>query len=253
MAVALLTLAVGCNRVPDHVISPDTMAPLMADLSVAESVVEMNYSKYSSDSSRKALKQAVLARYDVNEDKLDTSLVWYGSHLDIFMDICDDANDILQDRIDHNDAVASATASASVSGDSVDVWAQARQYRIDERSAGKVLTFRLKSDNNTQSGDIYTWRAKIFNMGQARGRWGIVAEYTDGVTELLDHDLGGEDWHQLTFYTDSTRTITRIYGYMRFPEKSTAQYIDSIELIRKRLNSREYVQRYKQRSYSNIR
>ncbi|MEE1207260.1 MAG: DUF4296 domain-containing protein [Muribaculaceae bacterium] len=249
---AAATVLWSCQRVPDHVIKPDDMAPLLADLSVAESVVEMNYSNYSSDSARKALKQAVLERYGVDQAKLDTSFVWYGGHLDMFMDICDDADKLLQERVDKSEAVAAAIAATSVSGDSVDVWGQRRQFGIDSKSAGSVLTFNIKSDGNTRPGDSYTWRAKIFNMGDGRGRWGMVAEYTDGTLETLDMDLGGEDWHQLSFYTDSTRTMSRMYGYMRLPARATVQYLDSVELVRKRVNRQEYMQRYRQRAYTNV-
>lgn len=246
VAMALL----GCNRVPDNIIQPDEMAELMADIHTAESVVEMNYGSYSTDSDRRALKQAVLEKYGYTQADLDTSFMWYGAHLDKYMDIYEDVEEILQHRLDKNQALEAAQASLSVSGDSVDVWVQPRRYVYSSRLANKYMTFKLEGDSNCVKGDSYTWRAKFFN-NQNAVRWGIVANYSDGSIEVLNDQFSGNGWQQITFHTDSMRRAIEVSGYLELnsPKNSTAMYIDSVQLVRNRLNRQLYNQRYRQKQY----
>lgn len=239
-----------CNRVPDNIIQPDEMADLLADIHTAESVVEMNYNQYPTEEARRNLKQAILDKHGVTQEDLDTSFMWYGSHLDKYMAIYENTAEILQSRLDKNQALEAEQASLSVSGDSVDVWSQSRRYLCSLRSATKYVTFNLTADKNWTKGDSYTWRAKFFNNKNAV-RWGIVAEYDDGSTEMMNEQFSGTGWQQITFYTDSTRSAKSVRGYLEVPpqENATTTYIDSMQLVRNRLNSQRYSQRYRQRLF----
>lgn len=250
MTVSLLALVVAsCNGVPDYVVQPDDMAELLADLHVAECAVENNYQYYSSDSSRLALKQAILAKHGVTTEQYDTTMVWYGAHLDKYMDIYDRTEEILQDRLEKSAAVAASAASVSVSGDSVDIWSQSSRYAIDRRSVTNILTFNVKSDRNSKSGDSYTWRMKVSN-NFAGSTMGIVAAYNDGTSETLMQSLGADGWNSMTFFTDSTKTLKDVRGYLEIhPRANTPVLLDSIQLVRNRLNRNLYMQRYKQRVY----
>lgn len=251
MILGTLIVGTSCNRVPSHVIQPDDMAELMADLQTAESVADLNYAAYESDSSRQALKQAVLERHGVTQEQLDTSFVWYGGHMDKYLAVFDDVEAILQDRLDKSQSAAMAAVSASVSGDSVDVWSQSRQMRIDAASAARIVTFSIKADRNTERGDIYSWRVKLHNAMSAT-HWGITAEYDDGGQDVLYQQSYNDGWQQAVFFTDSTRTLKKLYGFLEVPMplNKGAVYLDSIELVRKRLNPSQYVQRYRQRNYN---
>lgn len=247
--IALLS----CNRVPDNVIQPDEMADLMADIHTAESVVEMNYGTYPNDSARKELKQAILAKHGVTQAELDSSFMWYGAHLDKYMQVYEDVEDILQKRLDHNQALEAAQASMSISGDSVDVWSLPRRYIYSNRLASKYVTFKLEADTNWINGDSYTWRAKFLN-NQNSVRWGVVANYVDGTVEVLNEQFTGSGWQQIIFHTDSTKKAVGVRGYLELiaPTNAASTYIDSVQLVRNRLNARNYSQRYRQKQYNQL-
>ena len=229
-------------------IQPEEMAGLMADIHIAESVVDMNHNVYVTDSSRKAVKQAVLERHGVSQTQLDTSFMWYGAHLDKYMEVYDRAEEMLQERLDANDALQASQASLSVSGDSVDVWSSSHRYMFTPRATSNSIAFHYKADENWQPGDAYTWRAKFMNSpGQAM--WTIVVSYNDGATEVLNTRFSGEGWQETTFHTDSTRTAKEIYGLLRLDMKDNNLYIDSMSMVRKRLDINRYSQRYRQRLY----
>lgn len=252
VAVVSAMATAACTHVPSGVISPDDMASLLADIHTAESVVEMNYSEYASDSARKALRQAVLAKHGVDRATFDTSLVWYGSHLKEYREIYDETEKILQKRIDKSDAVASAATQVYVSGDSVDVWSRSRRYIYMPGASTNVLTFNIKADSNSKNGDSYTWRGKFMNNSFG-GYWSVAASYSDGSTDILQGQFGGDGWQSITFYTDSTRVLRNIYGTLEILRPAEGSlYLDSLQLIRKRVDPYTYVQRYRQRHYDFI-
>lgn len=235
---------------PDNVIEPDKMSELLADMQTGEAVVESNSSKYVTLSSRQALKQSILKRHGVNSQMLDTSLMWYGRHIDLYDEVYEETEKILQRRLDNSTAVISAQSALSVSGDSVDVWSRSRRMSIGATSPSKIVTFNITSDSNNKLGDTYTWRGKFFNSTEPV-RWGIVANYADGTKETLMSRATGDGWQQIAFMTDSTKTLTDISGYMILnpPARRGDIFIDSIQLVRNRLNARTYMQRYRQRTY----
>lgn len=250
LAVITLLVTAGCRRVPDNVIEPDRMSELLADIQVGDAVVESNPGQYVSMSSRQALKQSILKRHGVDQQMLDTSLMWYGHHIDVYDEVYEKTEKILQKRLDESSAVLSAQSALNVSGDSVDVWSRSRRMAIGATSPSEIITFNINADANTKMGDSYTWRGKFFNSTEPV-RWGITANYADGTKETLMSRASGEGWHQLAFISDSAKTLTDISGYMIFnrPAKRGDIFIDSIQLVRNRLNPRTYMQRYRQRTY----
>ena len=85
IAVALLVTA--CRKVPGDIVQPEDMSQYLADIYVGESAVEMNYSEYSNDSVRQALKQAILERHHLTQQLVDTSMMWYGAHIDKYIKV----------------------------------------------------------------------------------------------------------------------------------------------------------------------
>lgn len=245
-AVAVIIAVTSCNRVPSYVIEPDEMASLMADMHIAESVVDLNRRDYPSDSMLSVMKQSVLARHGVTQAQLDTSFDWYGHNIGRYMEVYDRTIEILETRIAETGNRIAAEA-VSVAGDSVDVWSNSPFITVSDLSPSKIVTFALNRDENWEAGDSYTWRAKFVNNSEP-SVWSMVAEYGDGAREVINSDITGDGWQEIKFATDSTRIIERIYGYMSLrPKHQTTLWADSIMLIRNRLNSESYNQRYRQR------
>lgn len=249
-------LFVACNRAPDNVLQPEPMAELLADLYVADRIVETNnsmfYRQAGNDSVRKVLKQSILRDHGVTQEELDSSYMYYGHHLDDYVDIHDRVLEILTDKMSHSDA-ALAQAGFSVAGDSVDTWPGAMQLVLSRRSPQQTVTFTLHPDENWQKGDQYLWSVKSLNMRQP-GQWVIAADYPGGITETQRGQFQGEGRNQLRLLTDSTRIPDRIYGSITLnPIAGEIIYIDSITLTRKRVDPLNYRLRHRQQRISTAR
>lgn len=249
-ACTLLILSAACSRVPKGVLSKEEMAQLLADIHTAEAAIEINRQHYIEDSSKLAVRQAVYERHGVDQLTVDSSFVWYGRNIGAYMDVYDRTIEILDHRIMETGHRLAASA-LSIAGDSVDVWPSSRFLLFNDRTPSEVVTFSFPRDANWERGDIYTWRAKFFNH-EEESTWGIVTEYSDGTVETYHTNFNGDGWNEIIFSTDSLRDATRIYGYLKNNRRpGSALIIDSIAMVRKRVNPDIYGRRYVYRKMRN--
>ena len=241
-----------CKNVPEGIIEPDTMAQLLADLHTGEAVVDANRRNYPQERDRAALKEAIYDKYGVSGEEVDSSLAWYGRNIRKYVEVCDKSIEILEHRMIQSGNRLAAANALAVSGDSVDIWPYPRFIHVSPRGATRSLTFNFSHDENWDSGDIYTWRAKFANTSGTTN-WGIVTEYADGKTETLHASFAGDGWQEITFFTDTVQPAARIYGYLTLSGKNADDaFIDSMGIVRKRFNETLYSQHYRQRKLKNI-
>lgn len=252
MAIAMMLLlgAASCNRVPSNVIKPDKMARLMADMRMADAVVSVSPDDYVSADSKLILKEAVLRHNGVSEEQFDTSLVWYGHHMDRYQTVTEKTIEILQQRMNEANVLAAGDAAMSVAGDSVDLWNGPLTYTIRHNSPSEYITFAMDSDANWEKGDIYTLRAHAMTPA-ARSSWAMTMTYADGTVESTGGTFSSvaSTRQDISLHTDSARVPTRISGWIRItPDNRRPSIIDSISLTRKRIDPEKYVKyNYQQR------
>ncbi|MBQ6939251.1 MAG: DUF4296 domain-containing protein, partial [Muribaculaceae bacterium] len=87
--IAIVLILTSCRSQPDYVIDEDRMVDLLVDIHKTEAVITLNYTSYPTDEKKRALREAVYMRHNTNKAEFDTSLVWYGNHLDVYMDVYD--------------------------------------------------------------------------------------------------------------------------------------------------------------------
>lgn len=253
--IAILAVAAAlcaCSKVPGGVIPPDRMAELLADFHTGEAVVDMNRSEFYNDSLRQLYKQSVYARHGVTAEEVDSSFAWYGRHMAEYMEVYDRTIEILDHRLIETGNRIAAEAALSVAGDSVDVWPYARFITFSDHTPSRLVTFSFSNDENWERGDSYTWRAKFFNNSENLC-FTVVAEYDDGTVETAIKNFSADGWNEIVFNTDSTRTTTRIFGFIEGKNRpGTMLRTDSMEMIRKRVNHENPGNRYNIRTYREL-
>lgn len=247
LLLCVAVLASACRKVPSDYIQPEEMAQLMADVHTAEAVVESNRGQYMSDSAKLVMKQSVYMKHGVDGETVDSSLAWYGRNITYYMDVYDRTIEILEQRLAETGSRVAAEAAMSLSGDSVDVWTHPRYIAFTRLSPTKVMTFSYRADENWQRGDVYQWSVKAFNVTPG-SRWLIATEYDNGTVETMSHELTRSDgWQRLALYTDSTLNAVRVAGMLVVGNADNVDVrLDSVELVRKRLEPANYGKRLQQ-------
>lgn len=264
LAALLLVTASGCSGVPDGVIQPDDMAGLLVDIHIGEAVAEQNRSSFPNDSSRQVLKQSVYARHGVSSDEVDSSLMWYGRHIDKYADIYAEVEKILESKIaEANELAATSDSHAPVQafiaeGDSVDIWPAYRSRFLNPNLSTDRIAFNIKSDRFWEKGDIYWLRFKAVNAPDDFEAT-IAAEYSDGRIDYASSGFRGDGWHDLYLHMADSLTASSLYGAIvyrgeeQLPGSRVEARVDSLSLVRMRISNGDRLPRSGQRRFGPIR
>ena len=247
-SLCVAILSIGCSSTPGGVLSQDEMAQLLVDIHIGESVIEANRENYDIDSVKKALKQSIYIKHNVTQEQVDTSFVWYGQNIEKYIEVYDEVIAMLEDDI-RKVKVSADNMQFVVAGDSADAWPGLRCRLLTALAPDKSLSFSINSDENWEAGDVYEWKLKLLN-NQSTINWTIAVDYTDGSSEYKNLLVSQDGWQDITLYCDSTKMPSRVYGVALADIKSHERiHIDSISLIRTRLNPQLYRRRYSQQSF----
>ncbi|MDE6449887.1 MAG: DUF4296 domain-containing protein [Muribaculaceae bacterium] len=247
--VAAAITTVSCSKTPGGVLEPEEMASLLADVYRGEAVIEFNHANYSNDSLKKVVKQSVLHSHGVGQEEFDSSLSWYGRHIGDYIKVCDRAVEILEAEAKAIPDDPAGFNQMMVAGDSAQVWPLSRYYHITSLTPGRYLTFSLTPDETWEQGDEYQLAFKIINS-RTPVKSLLATSYDDGRAEYANHEQNEDGWSRTTLRLDSTRTSKAIYGFIEFnPSEGENIYVDSVSLIRTRLNPVTYRNRFRQKTF----
>lgn len=248
-ASAILAAAVllcSCTGAPSGIIPTDEMSEILADMHMAEAVGSVSAKDFPTDSAKLALKMAVFKRHGVTSEEFDSSLVWYAHNIGKYIEVYDDALEILRER-SQSVGTMMVQAAVSMAGDSVDVWPASKHLVLTSRLPSKRVSFDLPYDENWERGDMYSFRAKVSEGEGVAFEWMFVANYDDNTVETFETtgSANVNGWNEVTFVTDSAKQLQRLRGYfLPKNEDRDAYWIDSISLLRKRLDPARYQTRY---------
>lgn len=231
-----------CSRKPDPVLGEEKMARLIADLELADAYAsEQRLRKFDNDSIRLALRESVLAKHNVNEATLDTSLRWYGAHLPSLIKIYERADSILSDSLRSID-LEERLALSEAAGDSVRVWPLAPSLALENTN---FLAFEFDTDSTWERGDVIEWEFAIHNLRREPVSVTLGAEYMDrGQTvnaQNLTRENRDNNHYSLLLQLDRQKAPKRIFGYVRIPLDSGRKiFLDSITMTRTRMVEEDY-------------
>ena len=247
IAAAVVTAVAACSSRPDGVLSKGDMADLLADLHQAEGVVDTERRAFTRDSMKMVLRESIYLKHGVTAEQVDSSMMWYGHHIEDYLEVYDEVISILDDRMARakavavsgggNNAAAGTTGIANVvilEGDSVDVWTASRFRRFYSEGGNDFITYRINRDDNWDRGDIYTLRFKLLNP-RSDASVVLMADYDDGTHQYAGRRLRNPGWNMLKLPLHAekdAKNITVSIGYE--PMRDEVTYIDSISLVRER-------------------
>lgn len=244
-AIALMS----CSHTPDGIVSRKVMTDILYDMYRSEAVMEYERSLYYSDSLKLLLRHAIYQRHGVTPAQVDTSFYWYGHHIDQFIEMHDEVIRRLQDDLKQQTGRSVVYAE----GDSIDLWPGLPAYRFSGDRMVTTLQYSVPLDNDAKDGDNYTLQFHQSDPELAEATIAMFANYDDQTVEFrIIHSSSTNPWNRIILPTDSTKALTRLYGYISYQLLSPTlpAYIDSVSLVRTRLNPATYSQRYSLRRLS---
>lgn len=243
----LLLLAIlpyGCSdKKNDVVLGNEEMASLLADIHMAEAVVDLNHNEFNSDSSKVILRESIYRAHGITSEQFDSSLSWYGYHIEDYMAVYQRVQEILNQRQD--DLLAASSERIIAEGDSVDIWPMSHRMEFSRHTPSEIVTFSIPADSNWRHNDVFTLRYNIASATTAPvGR--IVVEYGNGTSAFSIAGGKNKGIAEVAVRIDSADNPLRISGYiMARPKDGETVLLDSISLIRMRaeLSKRYFSQR----------
>ncbi len=237
--VLLLSFLVSaCSKTPEGVLSEKKMQSVQADIQLAEAMIALDPEFYTDDATKEALFEAVFKKHATNRAEYDSSLMWYGRHLDIYMEVYDRVLNDLSKRQSALGDVQASVIPTETRNDSVDIWPRWRLLVLEDRESFAGTTFDIKPESVFPSGSTFVLNLSAWGIRPdmlSRPEICMSAVQGDTIVSVRNR-LDRDGAHQLFLKTVPTKRISRVYGYIRMNNKPAGSYykiyIDHLNLIR---------------------
>ena len=163
--VALLSL-VSCKQQDEGILNKREMTDLLVDIHKSEAVIALNYSKFPNDSAKSVIREAVFNRHKITQAQFDSSLVWYGNHIEEYMEIYDKVIERLNQENEEIKALI-AQDNAQIltrAGDTVDIWKRERAHVFDSGKRENIFAFDITADENFFRNDRFILKIHVVNV-----------------------------------------------------------------------------------------
>lgn len=236
MALAVACGMAACDKVPDDVLSERDMQRVLTDMILAEAMVNADYNTFKSDTAKMALYESVFRKHEITRAMYDSSLVWYGKNLDIYMKVYDRVLADVNKRIDALGDVQADAAPVSNS-DSVNIWPRRAYLTFSPKAVFNGVTFDIKPDAAYSSGSVFVLGARLWGLNPRlahKPEVRISADQGD-TTVTVNRRLDSDGYHQVTLRTVATKRVRRVYGYIRLDNADSTYfkvYVDSLNLMK---------------------
>jgi len=193
---------------------------------IAEAMVEIKSDSFPTNKDRQMVFDAVFTKHRITQADYDSSLIWYGKHIDLYIAICK----LVQKDVNEKYAALGEIKPNPLSGDissqdSIDIWIFKRFKIFKPKSVSNILTFDIMPQNPYSSGSSYFFSLSASGILADMKHKPVInlsIEQTDTIISLrqeITHDGAYEA--ALTPVTD--KSVIRIYGYI-FMNNAEASY-----------------------------
>jgi hypothetical protein len=236
--ITLFCIAASCSRVPKNIISEKKMRIVLYDMQIAEAIVETNNEFYVTSDKRQDVYDAVFAKHNISQADYDSSLVWYGMHMDLYMSIHNlvlkDVNVKIADLGDIKPNPLSGEMSAK---DSIDIWIYNRSFTFKPERIFNTLAFDIKPQKAYSSGSSYVLGVLTWGVNEElkhKPKIHLSAVMADTIISV-NKEITKDGYHEIILKTIATKQIQRVYGYMTMNNTDASYhriYLDDINLMK---------------------
>ena len=237
LVVALVGgMLVACSKVPDGILSEKKMQAVQTDVSLAEAMIHLNPTDYPDQAHKEALFRSIFQKHGISQAEYDSSLIWYGKRLDIYIKVTDR---IIADLNSRQKALGDIQASAApvTKKDSVDIWPRRTAVRFEPNGIFNGVTFDIKPETNYSSGSSFVLVMHVWGVTQEMKQTPVIrisAMQGDTIVTVNDR-IRRDGYHETVLKTIPTKQINRVYGYILMHNTDSSYYkvyLDSLNLMK---------------------
>lgn len=225
-----------CSPVPDNILSQNEIRAVLADMQIAEAIINGDQETYKDDAKKLALYESVFNKYHITQAEYDSSLTWYAQNLDIYMRVYNLVSEDIDDRI-HNLGDVERIEVDTQKNDSVDIWSRRTYLTFSPKSPFNGTTFNIEPKESYPPGSTFTLGMNVWGISQKdKNKPQIRICLDQGDTTLVINDqIMRDGYHQTKLKSVATKRIKRVYGFIYLNNHDMDYYkiyTDSISLMR---------------------
>ena len=213
----IFLLVTACSRAPSGIIPERKMQQVLVDMQLADAIISSDPAAFRTDDEKKALYRSVFKKHRITEAKYDSSLIWYGKNLDVYMQVYNMALTEVKKRIEEI-GVIEPEKVYSPTTDSVNIWSIDKYYEFTPASLSNTLIFNFRESEEYSSGSIFVLGMHVWGLSS-----GILppievqlrAEQRD-TTVIVKHTIHNNGYHEIVLRTLPIQKVRQVYGYIRF-------------------------------------
>lgn len=232
----LLFCLAACSKVPDGILSEKKMQQVVKDMMIAQSMTSADYKSYPDNQSKQALYEGVFRKHGITQAEYDSSLVWYGRNLDIYMKVYER---VLADVDKDIKALGDVQADAGPvsNSDSVNIWPRRPYVTLQPEALFNGVIFDSQPETSYSSGSIFALGMRVWGLRNGMHAWPEVrlsADQGDTIV-TVNEQITRDGYREIWLKTVPTKRVKRVYGYIRLNDTTSDYYkiyIDSISLIK---------------------
>lgn len=232
----LCTWFVSCKKVPSGILSEKNMQSVMADVQLAEAMITSDYSAYSKEGSKEALFTSVFQKHNITQAQYDSSLVWYGRNMDIYMRVCDA---VIAQLDKQKDAFGDIQPDAGPveDKDSVNIWTRRDYVVFQPTDPGYGVYFDYKPSRGYLPGSQFLLSMDVWGLTPDMKHKPVVrlSLQQQDTTITVIREITEDGLFEMFAKTVATKRVMRVYGYIHL-DKTMGNYhriyIDTICLTR---------------------
>lgn len=225
-----------CSKMPAGILSEKEMVTVMADVSLAEVMITGDYNAYSKEGAKEALFLSVFQKHHITKAQYDSSMVWYGRNIDIYMRVCDA---VLAELKRRKNALGDIQPDAGPveDKDSVNIWTRRDYVVFQKNNPGYGVYFDYTPGRGYLSGSQFVFSMNVWGVMPDMSHYPVVRlslEQQDTTTTVIEK-ITKDGLFEMLATSVPTKRVRRVYGYIHFDDRNNDYhkiYIDSIRLTR---------------------
>ena len=212
----ILTLLFGlaaCTKVPGRFLSEKEMTQVLIDMQLAESIISTDYRSGDDDIEKEAIYRSIFIKHQIDEALYDSSLLWYGRNLDIYMRVYENVIKALKvQKLALGDYKLDDLHINKK--DSINIWELPSMLELTDNLLDNKVTFDLFPKDTYLAGSKFVLSMHVWGVPSDTLYYPVLKFRIEQRDTILtfEQKIMQDGLFEASFQSDSTQTVKRILG-----------------------------------------